>query len=108
MPCRQIKGNMTRLMASRAVAQRIRLGTFLYLGGVLRIDYVFGDNFTGVRYYIPADDLSDHRPSSPIWAQSGDVVCSRRCGLFLAMVKVRSNLRPPSVLNGPVLLRCGA
>ncbi|WP_418992856.1 endonuclease/exonuclease/phosphatase family protein [Alistipes sp.] len=38
-------------------------GTFRYLGGLLRIDYIFYDNdrFQGVRYYMPRDDVSDHK-----------------------------------------------
>lgn len=56
---RQIKGGMTD--GFQAVGNGFG-GTFRYLGGVLRIDYIFyDDNFTGVRYYIPADDLSDHK-----------------------------------------------
>lgn len=38
-------------------------GTFRYLGGILRIDYVFyDDGFTGVGYYMPREDVSDHKP----------------------------------------------
>lgn len=37
-------------------------GTFRYLGGVLRIDYIFyDDRFEGVEYYTPQDDVSDHK-----------------------------------------------
>lgn len=37
-------------------------GTFRYLGGVLRIDYIFyDDTFEGIRYYMPAEDISDHK-----------------------------------------------
>ena len=37
-------------------------GTFRYLGGVLRIDYIFyDDRFAGVGYYMPQDDVSDHK-----------------------------------------------
>lgn len=32
-------------------------GTFRYLGGVLRIDYIFYDDaFEGIRYYMPQED----------------------------------------------------
>lgn len=56
---RQVKGDMTD--GFRAVGNGFG-GTFRYLGGVLRIDYVFYDgNFTGVGYYMPADDLGDHK-----------------------------------------------
>lgn len=37
-------------------------GTFRYVGGILRIDYVlYDDQFSGVNYYMPDDDLSDHK-----------------------------------------------
>ena len=37
-------------------------GTFRYLGGVLRIDYIFYDDaFEGIRYYMPQEDVSDHK-----------------------------------------------
>ena len=37
-------------------------GTFRYLGGVLRIDYIFYDDaFEGIRYYMPPEDVSDHK-----------------------------------------------
>lgn len=37
-------------------------GTFRYLGGLLRIDYIFyDDHFTGVRYYTSEADVSDHK-----------------------------------------------
>lgn len=37
-------------------------GTFRYLGGVLRIDYIlYNDAFRGVRYFTPRDDVSDHK-----------------------------------------------
>lgn len=56
---RHIKDNMTD--GFRAVGNGFG-GTFRYLGGVLRIDYIFyDDNFEGVDYYMPADDLSDHK-----------------------------------------------
>lgn len=33
-------------------------GTFRYLGGVLRIDYIFYDDaFEGIRYYMPPEDV---------------------------------------------------
>lgn len=56
---RRLKGGMTD--GFRAVGNGFG-GTFRYLGGVLRIDYIFyDDNFTGVGYYMPDDDLSDHK-----------------------------------------------
>lgn len=56
---RRLRGDMTD--GFRAVGNGFG-GTFRYLGGVLRIDYVFyDDNFTGVGYYMPDDDLSDHK-----------------------------------------------
>ena len=31
-------------------------------GGVLRIDYIFYDDaFEGIRYYMPPEDVSDHK-----------------------------------------------
>ena len=37
-------------------------GTFRYLGGLLRIDYVFyDDTFECVRYYMPSEVVSDHK-----------------------------------------------
>lgn len=37
-------------------------GTFRYLGGLLRIDYVFyDDTFECVRYYMPSEVVSDIR-----------------------------------------------
>ena len=37
-------------------------GTFRYLGGLLRIDYIFYDGaFECVRYYMPDEDVSDHK-----------------------------------------------
>lgn len=37
-------------------------GTFRYMGGLLRIDYIFyDDRFRAVRYFMPADDVSDHK-----------------------------------------------
>lgn len=37
-------------------------GTFRYIGGVLRIDYIFyDDHFAGVGYYMPREDVSDHK-----------------------------------------------
>lgn len=37
-------------------------GTFRYLGGLLRIDYIFYDDaFECVRYYMPSEAVSDHR-----------------------------------------------
>lgn len=37
-------------------------GTFRYLGGLLRIDYIFSDDsFRIVRYYMPPEDVSDHK-----------------------------------------------
>lgn len=36
--------------------------TFRSLGGMLRIDYIFyNDSFTGVRYFMPDEDVSDHK-----------------------------------------------
>ncbi|MEG1760257.1 MAG: endonuclease/exonuclease/phosphatase family protein [Alistipes sp.] len=36
--------------------------TYRHFVGMLRIDYLFyNDSFQGLRYYMPADDLSDHR-----------------------------------------------
>ena len=56
---RRLRGDMSD--NNRAVGNGFG-GTFRYLGGVLRIDYVFyDDNFTGVGYYMPDDDLSDHK-----------------------------------------------
>lgn len=56
---RQLKGDMTD--GFRAVGNGFG-GTFRYLGGVLRIDYIFYDNrFAGVGYYMPQDDVSDHK-----------------------------------------------
>lgn len=56
---RQLKGGMTD--GFRAVGNGFG-GTFRYLGGVLRIDYIFYDNrFAGVGYYMPQDDVSDHK-----------------------------------------------
>ena len=56
---RRLKGGMTD--GFQAVGNGFG-GTFRYLGGVLRIDYVFyDDKFEGVDYYMPADDLSDHK-----------------------------------------------
>ena len=37
-------------------------GTFRYLGGLLRIDYIFyDDTFECVRYYMPSETVSDHK-----------------------------------------------
>lgn len=37
-------------------------GTFRYLGGLLRIDYIFYDDaFECVRYYMPSEVVSDHK-----------------------------------------------
>lgn len=37
-------------------------GTFRHMGGLLRIDYIFyDDSFRAVRYYMPEDDVSDHK-----------------------------------------------
>lgn len=56
---RRLKGGMTD--GFREVGDGFG-GTFRYLGGVLRIDYVlYDDHFAGVDYYMPADDLSDHK-----------------------------------------------
>ena len=56
---RRLKGDMTD--GFRAVGNGFG-GTFRYLGGVLRIDYIFYDNrFAGVGYYTPQDDVSDHK-----------------------------------------------
>lgn len=36
--------------------------TFRGMGGVLRIDYIlYDDSFQGVRYYMPKEDVSDHK-----------------------------------------------
>lgn len=57
---RQMKGDMTDGFQSNGSGFG---ATFRPMGGVLRIDYVFFDKaFEGVRYYIPRDKLSDHRP----------------------------------------------
>ena len=56
---RRLKGDMTD--GFRAVGNGFG-GTFRYLGGVLRIDYIFYDErFAGVGYYMPQDDVSDHK-----------------------------------------------
>ncbi|WP_419510477.1 endonuclease/exonuclease/phosphatase family protein [Alistipes sp.] len=56
---RQMKGDMTD--GFRAVGNGYG-GTFRYLGGLLRIDYIFyGGDFAGVRYYTLGDDISDHK-----------------------------------------------
>lgn len=56
---RMMKGTMTD--GFRDVGEGYG-GTFRYLGGVLRIDYIFYDgNFNGVRYSTLDDRLSDHK-----------------------------------------------
>lgn len=56
---RQLKGDMTDGFCTVGSGFG---DTFRYLGGVLRIDYIFyDDNFTGVDYDILEDDLSDHK-----------------------------------------------
>lgn len=56
---RQMKGDLTD--GFRAVGSGYG-GTFRYIGGLLRIDYVFyDDHFAGVRYYSPGADVSDHK-----------------------------------------------
>lgn len=56
---RRLKGDMTD--GFRAVGNGFG-GTFRYLGGVLRIDYIFyDDRFAGAGYYMLQDDVSDHK-----------------------------------------------
>lgn len=56
---RKLKGDMTDGFQAQGNGFG---GTFRYLGGILRIDYIFyDDGFAGVGYHIPADDLSDHK-----------------------------------------------
>lgn len=56
---RRLKGAMTD--GFRAAGNGYG-GTFRYLGGLLRIDYIFyDDRFEGVRYYMPREDVSDHK-----------------------------------------------
>lgn len=56
---RRMKGDLTD--GFRAVGNGYG-GTFRYIGGLLRIDYIFyGDAFAGVRYYTPEADVSDHK-----------------------------------------------
>ena len=57
---RQMKADMTDGFQSNGSGFG---ATFRPMGGVLRIDYIFFDKaFEGVRYYIPREKLSDHRP----------------------------------------------
>ena len=54
-----MKGNMTDGFRDSGSGYG---GTFRYLGGVLRIDYIFYDDaFEGIRYYMPPEDVSDHK-----------------------------------------------
>lgn len=56
---RRLKGDMTD--GFREVGNGFG-GTFRYLGGVLRIDYIlYDDSFEGVGYNTLADDVSDHK-----------------------------------------------
>lgn len=56
---RRIKGDLTD--GFRACGNGYG-GTYRYMGGVLRIDYIFyDDTFSGVRYYMPQEEISDHK-----------------------------------------------
>lgn len=56
---RKLKGNLTD--GFRAAGNGYG-GTFRYIGGLLRIDYIFYDNhFAAIRYYMPREDVSDHK-----------------------------------------------
>lgn len=56
---RRMKGGMTD--GFRAAGSGYG-GTFRYLGGLLRIDYIFYDDaFEGVRYYTLPEPVSDHK-----------------------------------------------
>lgn len=56
---RTMKGDLTDGFRARGHGYG---GTFRYLGGLLRIDYIFYDeHFSGVRYRTLKDDVSDHK-----------------------------------------------